>query len=85
MAKIHSGLLCIKISSCSRCYGTNTTYLLSINSRMSGCLWIAQLSMTITEFGSGNGFMCSRRRSMNCLNVAVQNDPSTMSQCKMPS
>ena len=41
--------------------------------------------MTITEFGAGYGCIVSSRPSINSVNVSVQNDPSTMLQCKMPS
>ena len=41
--------------------------------------------MMMTELGAENGFMRMRSRSINRLNVSIQNDPSTMSQCKMPS
>ena len=60
-------------------------YLASIKSWMSGCLWILQLSITITEFRAGYGCMLSSKHSTNWVKVSVQNDPSTISQCRMPS
>jgi len=61
------------------------THLASIISWMSGCLWILQLSMTRTEFGAGNCCIFVSRPLMKFENVSVQNDPSTMLQCMIPS
>jgi hypothetical protein len=47
---------------------TKHAYLLSIISRSSHDLWMLALSMTMTEFGPGNGFMTSRRPSIKLLN-----------------
>ena len=52
---------------------------------MSGCLWIRQLSITITEFGAGNGCMLSRSPLINVVKDSMQKEPSTMLQCKNPS
>jgi hypothetical protein len=35
-----------------------------MSSTMARCLWIQQLSMTITELGAGNGCIVSKRHSM---------------------
>jgi hypothetical protein len=43
------------------------------------------LSMTMTEFGAGNGLILSRRMSMKEVNVSVVNEQSTTSRCRMPS
>ena len=59
-------------------------YCDSMRWRMSGCLWMQQLSMTMTELGTGNGCIWSRVRSMNFWNVAVSNAPSIMSQWRTP-
>ena len=52
---------------------------------MSGDLWIWQLSITTTELGAGNGSIRLRRRLMKRWKVTAQNEPSTTSQCMMPS
>lgn len=56
-----------------------------IMSRTSGHLWIWQLSIMMMEFGSGQGFIWSNRPSMNCANLTLLNEPSTMSMVRMPS
>lgn len=66
-------------------YGMIIHYLASIRFWMEGCLWIWQLSITIMEFGAGNGHMLSRSPSIKDVNISVQNDPSTISQWRMPS
>ncbi len=43
-----------------------------------------QLSMMMTEFGSGNGFMCSKSTSMNSVKSAVLKEPSTIDANKKP-
>ena len=53
--------------------------------KMSGCLWMQQLSITITEFGAGNGCIWSRVHSMNLWNFSVSKEPSMMSQWRTPS
>src|ERR1700722_5277226 len=47
--------------------------------------WIRQLSMTITEFAPGKGFIQSRVPSINCVKDVWVKDPSTMSTLSMPS
>ncbi|KIK94954.1 hypothetical protein PAXRUDRAFT_417482, partial [Paxillus rubicundulus Ve08.2h10] len=51
---------------------------------MSGCLWILQLSITMTELEVGKGSMLSRRCLINSVKLSVQNEPSTMLQCRIP-
>jgi hypothetical protein len=46
-------------------YKRNNTYQDSMRFCISGCLWIRQLSITITELGAGKGCIWSRVRSMN--------------------
>ena len=53
--------------------------------RMSGCLWMQWLTITITEFRVGNGCIWSRVCSMNLWNFAVSKAPSMMSQWRTPS
>ena len=60
-------------------------YRSRIISWMSSDLWIWQLSITITEFGPGNGFMCSKSPSMKCAKVSFVNEPSTISRARIPS
>jgi len=57
----------------------------SIRSRISGDLWITQLSMTITEFGAGNWFILPTRLLMNSKKSSPLKEPSTILQSSMPS
>jgi hypothetical protein len=42
------------------------------------------LSITITEFGPGYGFMLSRSPSMKLLKLAALYEPARTSRCKTP-
>jgi hypothetical protein len=44
-----------------------------------------QLSITIAELGLANGFILSKRPSMNSANVSVVNEPSTIFTWRIPS
>jgi hypothetical protein len=46
---------------------------------------ILALSIKITLFGSGNGFIRSRRESIKCRKVIALKEPSTMLTCRTPS
>jgi hypothetical protein len=61
------------------------TYLDSMRSTISGCLWMQQLSITISELGAGKCSICSNRRSMKMRNCEVSKAPSRISTWKMPS
>lgn len=61
------------------------THLDSISSRIAGSLCIAQLSMTITEFGAGKRFICGKRPSINFVKSSVLKEPSMISQWSIPS
>ncbi len=63
----------------------SNAHLRSIISTMSGDLWMRQLSMTMTELGPGNGFMCSRSVSINSANRAALYEPSTIDANRKPS
>jgi len=41
--------------------------------------------MTMTKLAAGNGCILSSKPSINSVNVSVQNEPSTILQCKIPS
>jgi len=60
-------------------------YLSSIRSESSSLLWIAQLSMTRTEFAAGYGFIKSRRSRIKSINVSFVNEPSRILMCRIPS
>ncbi len=62
-----------------------STCLDSMRSRICCALWIAQLSMTMTDFAAGNGCMLPKRSSTNCVNSSVLNEPSTIIHSMMPS
>jgi len=62
----------------------HTTYRARIISWIKGLLWMRQLSITITEFGPGKGSTWSSKFWMNMANVSAWNDPSTISQCRIP-
>ena len=87
MVGTHTACLCTVISSRSRNQNqvTKTHYRAWMSSWISGCLWIMQSSITMTEFGAGKGCIKSSNRLINFVNVCVQKDPSTTLQCKMPS
>ena len=59
-------------------------YHAQIISKISGALWIRQLSMMITEFGCGNVDIQSRSSKMKDINKGVSKDPLTMLQCIIP-
>lgn len=63
----------------------NGTYRCSIMGRSAADLWMDALSMTMTEFGQGYGFMLSRRPSMKLLKLAALYEPARTSKCKTPS
>jgi hypothetical protein len=46
--------------------------------------WVLALSMTRTEFGSGYGFIASRRTDKYSLNSALVQDLVMMSRCRTP-
>jgi hypothetical protein len=60
-------------------------HLLSIISRSSHDLWMLALSMTMTEFGLGNGFMTSRSPSIKLLNSRAVYGWSSTARCRIPS
>ena len=62
-----------------------TPHLDSMSSRTSSDLWIAQLSMTTTEFLAGQGCMPSRRVSMNAAKESALNEPSMITHSSIPS
>ena len=57
----------------------------SINSMISGCFWMQQLSIMIMELGAGNGCIWLSTHLTKHWNDSVQNKPSTISQWIMPS
>ena len=63
-------------------YGAHRSW---IACKISGCLCIEQLSITITEFRAGYGCMKSSNSLMKSRKVAELNEPSTIFMCMMPS
>ena len=61
------------------------THLPSINSRIFGSLWMAQLSITMTDFGLGNGRIFCSRSSIKVMNKSVLYDPSIIMHSSMPN
>lgn len=61
------------------------THLDSMSSMISGDLWMEQLSMTMTDFGAGNGCIFRRRSLMKAMNNSALKEPSMIVHSIMPS